>query len=68
MASNQDLEFVAGADGRPWTVALAAGHFWRQPFRLGLQADDSLVDEFEQTGGEPDADRQAVPTWCDEEN
>lgn len=68
MTGDQRVEFVVGADPRATAVTLAAGHFWRQPFRLGLQADDGPVDEFEQAGREPDADGQAVPTWCDEEN
>lgn len=68
MAVNQGMEFVAGADDRPWPITSANGHFWSQPFRFGLQANDGQVDEIEQAGGEPDADRQDVLTWCDSEN
>lgn len=68
MASNHGIEFGTGADSRPWPMRFATGHFWCQPFRLGLQADDGQADEFEQAGREPDADGQSVPTWCDEEN
>lgn len=68
MTTNQVMDVVTGANNLPAAVTLAAGHFWRQPFRLGLQADDGQADELEQAGGEPYADRQDVLTWCYSEN
>jgi hypothetical protein len=68
MASNQGMEFVAGASGQSQPVMLATGHFWRHPFRLCVEARGGQFVEHEPAGAELDADQLATPNWCDSEN